>query len=103
MLKFSKNRLETFSDGVIAIIITIMVLNIPLPDAFGFLEIAGLLRSILIFFCKLLYRRLLLEQPSLHAGTNLRGLKYINLEKLAFFIFSRPYPYFYKMGHASLQ
>ena len=50
MLKFSKNRLETFSDGVIAIIITIMVLNIPLPDAFGFLEIAGLLRSILIFF-----------------------------------------------------
>ena len=47
---FSKNRLETFSDGVIAIIITIMVLNIPLPDAFGFPEIAGLLRSILIFF-----------------------------------------------------
>ena len=50
MIKFSKSRLETFSDGVIAIIITIMVLNIPLPDAFGFSEIVGLLRSILIFF-----------------------------------------------------
>lgn len=49
-MTFSKNRLETFSDGVIAIIITIMVLNIPLPDAFGFPEIVGLLRSILIFF-----------------------------------------------------
>lgn len=27
-----KNRLEAFSDGVIAIIITIMVLNLPIPD-----------------------------------------------------------------------
>jgi len=50
MYKFSKNRLEAFSDGVIAIIITIMVLNIPLPNTFGFSEILGVLRSILIFF-----------------------------------------------------
>src|SRR5215472_12058337 len=28
-----KNRLEAFSDGVIAIIITIMVLNLPIPDS----------------------------------------------------------------------
>lgn len=30
----SKHRLETFTDGVIAIIITIMVLSIPLPETF---------------------------------------------------------------------
>ena len=30
-----KNRLEAFSDGVIAIIITIMVLNLPIPDSDG--------------------------------------------------------------------
>ncbi len=47
---FSKSRLETFSDGVIAIVITIMVLNIPLPDTFSLPEIIGLLKSILIFF-----------------------------------------------------
>jgi len=50
MLKFSKNRLEAFSDGVIAIIITIMVLNIPLPDKFELNDIMGLLGSILVFF-----------------------------------------------------
>ncbi|MDF2942197.1 MAG: Integral rane protein [Herbinix sp.] len=50
MTKFSKSRLETFSDGVMAIIITIMVLDIPLPEIFGFKEIMRLLSSILIFF-----------------------------------------------------
>lgn len=49
-MKFSKNRLETFCDGVIAVIITIMVLNIPVPDRFGLTTIIDLLRSILIFF-----------------------------------------------------
>ncbi len=50
MMKFSKNRLETFCDGVIAVIITIMVLEIPLPNTFEFASIIDLLRSILIFF-----------------------------------------------------
>lgn len=50
VFKFSKSRLETFSDGVIAIIITIMVLNIPLPDQFDLAQILGLLKSIFIFF-----------------------------------------------------
>lgn len=50
MIKLSENRLEAFSDGVIAIIITIMVLNIPLPNTFGFNEIMGLLASIFVFF-----------------------------------------------------
>jgi uncharacterized membrane protein len=50
MIKFSKNRLETFCDGVIAVIITIMVLNIPLPDTFSFSAIMDLLKAVLIFF-----------------------------------------------------
>ena len=54
MFTFSKNRVETFSDGVIAIIITIMVLDIPLPDAFGVAEITGFLRSLLIFLVSFL-------------------------------------------------
>lgn len=49
-MKLSKNRLEAFSDGIIAIIITIMVLNIPLPDKFGFEDIMRLLGSILVYF-----------------------------------------------------
>ena len=35
-MDISKNRLEAFSDGVIAIIITIMVLDIPMPKSFTF-------------------------------------------------------------------
>ena len=54
MISFSKSRLEAFSDGVIAIIITIMVLDIPLPSTFGLAEITGLLRSILIFLVSFL-------------------------------------------------
>ncbi len=50
MLKLSKNRLEAFSDGVIAIIITIMVLDIPLPEIFTLNEILRFLSSILVFF-----------------------------------------------------
>lgn len=49
-MKFTKNRMEQFSDGVIAIIVTIMVLNIPLPSTFGFDEIMALLGSVLVFF-----------------------------------------------------
>ena len=49
-MKFTKSRLEQFSDGVIAIIVTIMVLNIPLPKTFGFEEIMSLLASVLVFF-----------------------------------------------------
>lgn len=31
--RMQKNRLEAFSDGVMAVIITIMVLNLPIPDS----------------------------------------------------------------------
>ena len=50
MIKIKKNRLEAFSDGVLAIIVTIMVLNIPLPDQFKVTDIMSLLASIFVFF-----------------------------------------------------
>lgn len=49
-MKISTQRLEAFSDGVIAIIITIMVLSIPLTDEFTFDAVMGLMKSILILF-----------------------------------------------------
>ncbi len=49
-IAISKDRLVSFSDAVIAIIITIMVLNIPLPDTFDSAAILYLLKSILVFF-----------------------------------------------------
>lgn len=49
-LKYPKQRLEAFSDGVIAIIITIMVLNIPVPNTFDFESIKTLLFTIFVYF-----------------------------------------------------
>lgn len=49
-MKFAKNRVEAISDGVIAIIMTIMVLNIPLPASFDAAHVLGLLASVLVFF-----------------------------------------------------
>lgn len=49
-MNFSKYRMEQFSDGVMSIIVTIMVLNIPLPKTFGFKEIMSLLISVFVFF-----------------------------------------------------
>ncbi len=49
-MKFSKQRIEAFTDGVIAIIITIMVLGIPLPESFARAEIGRFLTSVFIYF-----------------------------------------------------
>ena len=49
-MDISKNRLEAFSDGVIAIIITIMVLDIPMPKSFTFNGIKTVLTSFFIYF-----------------------------------------------------
>jgi uncharacterized membrane protein len=46
----SKHRFEFFSDGVMAIIMTIMVLEIPLPKDFNHDEIIHFIKSIIIFF-----------------------------------------------------
>ncbi|MBU5335488.1 TMEM175 family protein [Intestinibacter bartlettii] len=49
-MDISKNRLEAFSDGVIAIIITIMVLDIPMPKSFTFDGLKTVLTSFFIYF-----------------------------------------------------
>ncbi len=49
-MMLSKQRLEAFSDGVIAIIITIMVLSIPLPETTDLEGILAFLGSIFIYF-----------------------------------------------------
>ena len=50
----SKHRLETFIDGVIAIIITIMVLSIPLPKSFELKELLGFASSLFIYLLSFL-------------------------------------------------
>ena len=49
-MDISKNRLEAFSDAVIAIIITIMVLDIPVPKDFTFESIRDMGVSFFIYF-----------------------------------------------------
>ena len=49
-MELSKHRFETFSDGVMAIIITIIVLQIPLSNDFSLKGILTLLYLIFIFF-----------------------------------------------------
>jgi uncharacterized membrane protein len=53
-----KNRLEAFSDGVIAIIITIMVLNLPIPDSDGLdalIKTKSLLTFLVSYFLSFVY------------------------------------------------
>jgi uncharacterized membrane protein len=50
VVEYSKHRFEFFSDGVMAIIITIMVLEIPLTNNFNLGGLTELLTSIFIFF-----------------------------------------------------
>ncbi len=49
-MRLIKNRFEAFSDGVFAIIVTIMVLNIPLPNAFDWKHVFALIISIFVYF-----------------------------------------------------
>lgn len=62
----TKNRLETFSDGVLAIIITIMVLELKVPHG---TELKGPCSGVPLFlklYFKLYIPWYLLEQPSPH-------------------------------------
>lgn len=49
-MQFTKQRVEALSDGVIAIIITIMVLNIPMPTVFDRAAMSVFLLNIFIYF-----------------------------------------------------
>jgi uncharacterized membrane protein len=48
-MELSKHRFEFFSDGVMAIVITIVVLEIPLPKDTTIIELISFAKSILIF------------------------------------------------------
>src|SRR5262249_9316195 len=51
----SKGRLEAFSDGVFAVIITIMVFNIKVPQSAGFAGLAAVLPAFLIYGLSFIY------------------------------------------------
>lgn len=53
-MQTTKYRLETFTDGVIAIIITIMVLSIPLPKKFEWLNLLEFFLSLFIYLLSFL-------------------------------------------------
>jgi uncharacterized membrane protein len=48
-MEYSKHRFEFFSDGVMAIIMTIMAIEIPVSNIHGLAEFPDLLKSIFIF------------------------------------------------------
>jgi uncharacterized membrane protein len=51
----SKGRLEAFSDGVFAVIITIMVFNIKVPQSAGFTGLLAVLPALLSYVLSFLY------------------------------------------------
>jgi len=51
----SKNRLEAFSDGVLAIIITIMVLELKTPDGTGFAALSAHLPQLLLYLLSFVF------------------------------------------------
>ena len=65
--RMEKNRLEAFSDGVLAIIITIMVLELKVPHGAGLAALKPLLPVFLSYVLELHLPRHLLEQSSPHA------------------------------------
>lgn len=50
-----KNRLEAFSDGVLAIIITIMVLELKAPEGFEFIDLQNLTPKLLSYVLSFIY------------------------------------------------
>lgn len=49
-MRIEKNRIEAFSDGVMAIIVTIMMLNIPLPGSYSRESLTEFVFNIGVFF-----------------------------------------------------
>lgn len=50
-----KNRLEAFSDGVLAIVITIMVLELKVPEGFEFIDLKVLAPKFLSYILSFIY------------------------------------------------
>jgi uncharacterized membrane protein len=55
LLEMTTNRLEAFSDGVLAIIITIMVLELKVPEGAGFANLKPLLPKFLSYVFSFIY------------------------------------------------
>lgn len=53
--RFSKGRLEAFSDGVIAVIVTLMVLDVKAPEVDGFEALAKVLPSFLAYLISFVF------------------------------------------------
>ena len=53
--RVNKNRLEAFSDGVVAIAITIMVLNLKIPRGTGWREISAIAPLLLSYLLSFIY------------------------------------------------
>ncbi len=68
-----RRGIEAFSDGVIAIIITIMVLELKVPHGDRLAALAPLLPVFLSYVLSFVYRRHLLEQPPSHAARRAAG------------------------------
>jgi hypothetical protein len=69
----TSGRLEAFSDGVIAIIITIMVLELKVPHGDRLRDLAPLVPTFLSYVLSFRLCRHLLEQPPSHAACLRRG------------------------------
>lgn len=50
-----KNRLEAFSDGVLAIIITIMILELKVPDGSGYAALTAMIPNFLSYVLSFIY------------------------------------------------
>ncbi len=62
----SKNRLEAFSDGVLAIIITIMVLEMKAPEEASFQALKPLVPQLVIYLLSFFYMAIYWEVSGLH-------------------------------------
>jgi uncharacterized membrane protein len=76
MTHMGRNRLEAFSDGVIAIIITIMVLELKAPHATELAALKGLVPVFLSYVLSFLYIAIYWNNHHhmLHTVTNVNGL-----------------------------
>lgn len=74
-LNMGKNRLEAFSDGVIAIIITIMVLEITVPHTDAWVELEPLLTMLFCYILSFIYVGIYWNNHHhmLHATTRVTG------------------------------